>query len=96
MERHLRNRRVEGTFPDKERLESEYFTEANLSPSAGITTTPWGPITTISTAQVGPQVSHTTAVGNAGTMLQCVSYPRGSSGFGGCRDSKGRQYRLHY
>ena len=88
--------RVYGVFPDGERFEGEYFTEANVASSVGFTVTPWGPITTVSAAQVGPQVSHTTAVGASGTMIQCVSYPRGSSGFGGCRDSKRRQYRLHY
>lgn len=87
---------VSGEFPDGEVFQGEYFTQTNSASAVGLTMTPWGPITTLATVQTGPQVSHTTAVGNQGTTIMCVSYPRGSSGFGGCRDSKGREFRLHY
>jgi hypothetical protein len=45
---------------------------------------------------IGPQVSRITAAGDRGTQLTCVFFPRGPHGFGGCKDSKGREYRLHY
>jgi len=87
---------VWGQFPDGEKFKGEYFTVANNSTSASLFITPWGSITGISASQVGPQVTHITAIGEKGTQIQGLSFPRGSHGFGGCRDSKGREYRLHY
>ena len=88
--------KVSLTHPDGEAFEGEYFTDAPSSVSAALLQTPWGPITTVEMTQMGRQVSYITAVGDRGTLMQCISFPRGSSGFGGCRDSKGREYRLHY
>lgn len=81
---------VSGAFPDGETFQGEYFTQVRSASAVSLATTPWGPITTLATVETGPQVSHTTAVGSKGTTIMCVSYPRGSSGFGACRDSKGR------
>jgi hypothetical protein len=87
---------VKVTLPDGEAFTGEYFTVANIGLSTSALITPWGPITSVSVSQAGQQVSHITAVGSRGTQLTCVSFPRGSHGFGGCRDSKAREYRLHY
>ena len=87
---------VSGTFPDGEVFKGDYFTEANSGVTTSLLTTPWGPITQISLQQVGPQVSHITAAGTKHTLIQCISFPRGSHGYGACRDSKGREWQLHY
>jgi len=87
---------VSCTLPDGEIFQGEYFTVTNRQITASILSTPWGPITGVSLTEAGGQVSHITAVGDRGTQLICVSFPRGAHGFGGCRDSKGGEYRLHY
>ncbi len=87
---------VWGEFPDGEKFRGEYFTVVNERVTASMLSTPWGPLTGISVSKAGPQVSHITAVGDKGTQMQCISFPKGSHGFGTCRDSKGTEYRLHY
>lgn len=87
---------VFGVFPDGEEFKGEYFTIANTASSASAFSTPWGPYSSLTVSEIGPQVSHVTAVGAKGTQIQCVSFPRGAHGFGTCKDSKGRDYRLHY
>jgi len=87
---------VWGEFSDGEKFKGEYFTTTNESFTASMLSTPWGPLTGISVSQIGPQVSHITAVGERGSQMQCISFPRGAHGFGTCRDSKGAEYRLYY
>jgi hypothetical protein len=87
---------VQVTLPDGEMFTGEYFTITNTGLSTSALMTPWGPITSVSVSEAGPQVTNVTAVGSRGTQLTCVSFPRGPHGFGGCRDSKAREYRLHY
>lgn len=87
---------VWGEFPRGEKFKGEYFTIFNTGMTASMLSTPWGPLTGISVSQDGPKVSHITAVGDRGTQMQCVSFPRGAHGVGACRDSKGVEYRLHY
>ncbi len=87
---------VWGEFPDGEKFKGEYFTVANQGITTSMLSTPWGPLTGISFSQSGPQISHITAVGDRGTQMECISFPRGAHGVGSCRDSNGIEYRLHY
>lgn len=83
-------------LPDGEFLTGEFSTEATPEPSSALLATPWGPITTVSISQAGPQVSRFTLTGNRGSSMQCISFPRGSGAVGGCRDSRGRLYDLYH
>jgi hypothetical protein len=90
------NGRVWGTLPTGEAFEGDYFTVINDASAYSRMTTPWGPITVVTRSEIGPQVSYITAAGKEGGLIQCISFPRGAHGVGGCRDFKGREYRLHY
>lgn len=87
---------VWGTLPDGEKFKGEYFTISNKRFDTGLLITPWGPITGISISKDNKMVTYITATGENGTLIQGVSIPQGAHGFGACRDSKGREYRLHY
>ncbi len=83
-------------FPDGEFLTGEFSTTTDHEVSPSLLATPWGPITTVSLSQAGPEALQFTAAGNRGTSLQCISFPRGSRGVGGCRDSRARSYELYH
>jgi hypothetical protein len=88
---------VQGELFGGELFRGEYFTILTRDFKSSFLDTPWGPIQLgFSITEAGPQVTRTTAVGNKGTMIRCVSFPRGEHGTGSCRDSNGRSYQLHY
>ena len=87
---------IKGTFPDGEKFEGEYNSTLNREISKAFLSTPWGPITGVSSSRKGPVTSYITARGENGTILQGVTQGERYHGFGACRDSKGREYRVHY
>ena len=88
---------VRGELFGNEKFVGEYFTVIKRDFNESFLNTPWGPIPlSISITETGPQITHVTAVGNKGTQIKCVSFPRGLHGIGSCRDSNGRTYQLHY
>jgi hypothetical protein len=88
--------RVWGTFPDGETFQGEHYNIENQGISKALFITPWGPLDEVSESQAGPKVYHIKAAGDNGTRIQCIIFPQGAHGFGSCRDSKGRGYRLQY
>lgn len=87
---------VWGELADGEIFNGEYFTIMSQDFNSSYYNTPWGPIQGFTISDTGPKISVTTAIGNKGTQIRCLSFPRGPHGVGYCRDSKGRQYQLHY
>jgi len=88
--------RIKGTFSDGEKFEGEYNSTMNREVDTAFLTTPWGPITGVSSSRKGPITSYITARGENGTILQGVTQGERYHGFGACIDSKGRKYRVHY
>jgi hypothetical protein len=87
---------VKGTFPDGENFKGEYNSTLNREINKAFLATPWGPITGVSSSRQGPITSYITAKGENGTILHGVTQGERYHGFGACRDSKGRAYRIHY
>lgn len=87
---------VWGQLADGENFRGEYFTVTNRDSSSSIFQTPWGVIRGESVSRTGPQITQVTAVGDRGTQIKCISFPRGEHGAGSCKDSRGHDYSLHH
>jgi hypothetical protein len=88
---------VYGVLSNGEVFKGEYFTVTDEEETKTFVNTPWGNINLLSSkTDHGYQATHVTALGNNGTQIICVAYPRGQHGIGFCRDSHGKSYRLHY
>jgi hypothetical protein len=87
---------IKGTFPDGEKFNGEYNSTLNREIDKAFLVTPWGPIYGISSSRKGEIISYITAKGENGTMLQAITQGERYHGFGAGRDSKGREYRIHY
>ena len=89
--------RVWGELFGGEAFEGKYVTVNNRDETLSFLKTPWGSIQLgVSNTTIGSPSTQITAIGNQGTQIRCVSFPRGYHGRGYCLDSNGRRYQLYY